>query len=60
MSRKSKAQDMQQFLDALNTAKERDNGKPQMIIAHTLIGKGNPGSRWNAESAWGSRRKVCR
>jgi transketolase len=35
-------QDMQQFLDALNTAKERDNGKPQMIIAHTLIGKGIP------------------
>jgi transketolase len=35
-------QDMQQFLDALNTAKERDNGKPQMIVAHTLIGKGIP------------------
>jgi len=35
-------QDMQQFLDALNTAKERDNGKPQMIIAHTLVGKGIP------------------
>src|SRR5689334_18648123 len=35
-------QDMQQFLDALNTAKERDNGKPQMIVAHTLIGKGMP------------------
>ena len=35
-------QDMQQFLDALNNAKERDNGKPQMIIAHTLIGKGIP------------------
>ena len=35
-------QDMQQFLDALNIAKERDNGKPQMIIAHTLIGKGIP------------------
>jgi transketolase len=33
---------MQQFLDALNIAKERDNGKPQMIIAHTLIGKGVP------------------
>ena len=29
-------------LDALNTAKARDNGKPQMIIAHTLIGKGIP------------------
>jgi transketolase len=35
-------QDMQQFLDALNVAKERDNGKPQFIIAHTLIGKGVP------------------
>lgn len=34
--------DMQQFLDALNVAKERDNGKPQLIIAHTLIGKGVP------------------
>src|SRR5436305_6317406 len=33
---------MQQFLDALNIAKERDNGKPQFIIAHTLIGKGVP------------------
>src|SRR5216117_3846383 len=35
-------QDMQAFLDALNIAKERANGKPQMIIAHTLIGKGIP------------------
>src|SRR5438046_3743929 len=35
-------EDMQQFLDALNVAKERDNGKPQYIIAHTLIGKGVP------------------
>src|SRR6266704_2072508 len=35
-------QDMQQFLDALNIAKERDNRKPQFIIAHTLIGKGIP------------------
>jgi transketolase len=34
--------DMQQFLDALNIAKERDNGKPQFIVAHTLIGKGIP------------------
>jgi transketolase len=34
--------DMQQFLDALNVARERDNGKPQFIIAHTLIGKGVP------------------
>jgi transketolase len=35
-------QDVQQFLDALDVAKERDNGKPQFIIAHTLIGKGVP------------------
>jgi transketolase len=35
-------QDMQQFLDAYTIAKERDNGRPQMIIAHTLIGKGIP------------------
>src|SRR5438477_3514814 len=35
-------QDMQAFLDALDVAKERDNGKPQMIVAHTLIGKGVP------------------
>src|SRR5437870_11783119 len=35
-------QDMQQFLDALEVAKERDNGKPQFIIAHTLIGKRVP------------------
>jgi transketolase len=35
-------EDMQQFLDALNIAKERDNGKPQFIIAHTLVGKGIP------------------
>jgi transketolase len=35
-------QDMRQFLDALNVAKRRDNGKPQFIIAHTLIGKGVP------------------
>src|SRR5207245_5601819 len=34
--------DMQQFLDAFNVAKRRDNGKPQFIIAHTLIGKGIP------------------
>jgi transketolase len=34
--------DMQQFLDALNVAKERDNGRPQFIIAHTLVGKGIP------------------
>ena len=35
-------QDMQAFLDAFNIAKERDNGRPQFIIAHTLIGKGIP------------------
>ena len=35
-------QDMQQFLDALEVAKERRNGRPQFIIAHTLIGKGIP------------------
>src|ERR1700757_3205018 len=34
--------DMQQFLDAFDVAKRRDNGKPQFIIAHTLIGKGIP------------------
>src|SRR4029434_2915502 len=34
--------DMQQFLDAFNVAKRRDNGKPQFSIAHTLIGKGIP------------------
>jgi transketolase len=35
-------QDMQAFLDALNSAKENNNGKPKLIIAHTLIGKGIP------------------
>ncbi|MDQ6809845.1 MAG: transketolase [Verrucomicrobiota bacterium] len=35
-------QDMTQFLEALEGAKRADNGKPQMIIAHTLIGKGIP------------------
>src|SRR5256714_7684202 len=34
--------DMQQFIDAFHIAKERDNGRPQFIIAHTLIGKGIP------------------
>src|SRR3954471_1459218 len=34
--------DMQQFIDAYEIAKHRDNGKPQFIIAHTLIGKGIP------------------
>ena len=35
-------QDMTAFLRALKKAKGRDNGKPQMIIAKTLIGKGIP------------------
>jgi transketolase len=35
-------QDMQEFLDAFNVAKRRDNGKPQFIIAQTLVGKGIP------------------
>ncbi len=35
-------QDMTAFLRALNKAKKRDNGRPQMIIAQTLIGKGIP------------------
>src|SRR5438876_7071783 len=35
-------QDMRQFLDAFDVAKRRDNGKPQFIVAHTLIGKGIP------------------
>ncbi len=35
-------QDMPAFLDALRIAKESDNGKPKLIIAHTLIGKGIP------------------
>jgi transketolase len=34
--------DMQVFLDALNIAKESDNGRPKFIVAHTLIGKGIP------------------
>ncbi len=35
-------QDMQAFLDAVHVAKDSDNGKPKLIIAHTLIGKGIP------------------
>src|SRR6267143_5194930 len=35
-------QDMQAFLDALNIAKESDNGRPKFIVEHTLIGKGIP------------------
>jgi transketolase len=34
--------DMQEFLDACNIAKERDNGKPQFIIIHTVAGNGIP------------------
>jgi transketolase len=34
--------DMTAFIDALDTAKARDNGKPQMIMAKTVIGKGIP------------------
>jgi len=34
--------DMQAFLDALESAKSSDNGKPKFIVAHTLIGKGIP------------------
>ena len=33
---------MQQVIDAYEIAKQRDNGKPQFIVAHTLIGKGIP------------------
>src|SRR5947209_4245267 len=35
-------QDMQAFLDALNNAKENNNGKPKFIVAHTLVGEGIP------------------
>src|SRR5438067_3586182 len=35
-------QDMQAFLDALESAKDNNNGKPKLIVAHTLIGKGVP------------------
>ena len=34
--------DMTAFLRALNKARRKDNGKPQMIIAKTTIGKGIP------------------
>src|ERR1051326_1168316 len=40
--REINGQDMQAFLDALNTAKENNDGRPKLIIAHTLIGKGIP------------------
>jgi len=35
-------QDMAAFLKAFNKAKKARSGKPQFIIAHTLIGKGIP------------------
>ncbi|MBA2623578.1 MAG: transketolase [Chthoniobacterales bacterium] len=35
-------QDMVAFLRAFKRAKTRDNGRPQMIIARTVIGKGIP------------------
>ena len=35
-------EDMQGFLDALNNAKENNNGRPKFIISHSLIGKGIP------------------
>ena len=34
--------DMQAFLDALNNAKENNNGRPKFIISHSLIGQGIP------------------
>jgi len=34
--------DMDAFLAAFNTAKKNDNGKPKIIIAKTLIGRGIP------------------
>src|SRR5438132_333937 len=35
-------EDMQAFLDALNNAKENNNGRPKFIISHSVIGKGIP------------------
>src|SRR5438034_9683139 len=35
-------QDMQAFLDALESATEHDNGRPKFIISHSLIGRGIP------------------
>jgi len=35
-------QDMVAFLKAFNRAKKARSGKPQLIIAHTLVGKGIP------------------
>src|SRR6266480_1534765 len=35
-------EDIQAFLDALNNAKENNNGRPKFIISHSLIGKGIP------------------
>src|SRR4029078_10332449 len=35
-------QDMQAFLDAINNAKENNNGKPKFSLAHTFVGEGIP------------------
>src|SRR5213082_872102 len=35
-------EDMQAFLDALNNAKENNNGRAKVIIAHSLSGQGIP------------------
>src|SRR5690349_8122122 len=35
-------EDMQAFLDALNSAKENNNGRPKFIISHSLVGEGIP------------------
>lgn len=40
--REVEGSDMTAFLGALQAAKESDNGKPKLIIARTLIGKGIP------------------
>ena len=42
MSRKSTARTCDSFSTRSKSRKERNNGKPQFIIAHTLIGKGIP------------------
>src|SRR5256712_5272082 len=52
-------QDMQQFLDALEVAKQRDNGRPQFILAHTLIGKGIPEVAGPPQAPREARREKC-
>ncbi len=52
--------DMQPFRDALSIAKERDNGRPQFIMAHTLIGKGIPEVAGTAQGTRGGRGQICR